>query len=85
MVFWKSSTSEVTHTTPFKPTSMTSTTTTANAEESTVYRLTALEIVVLVITFLAFVGQFINLGYALADHGNLQRLREEVRRGFKPS
>lgn len=43
------------------------------------YKLTVLEVVVLVVTFLSFVGQFINLGYALADHGNMKALAREVR------
>ncbi len=43
------------------------------------YNLTALEVVVLVVTFLSFVGQFINLAYALVDHSNMKSLTLEVK------
>lgn len=44
-----------------------------------VFKLSALEAVVLVVTFLSFVGQFINLAYALVDHSNMKALTLEVR------
>ncbi len=43
------------------------------------FKLSALEVVVLVVTFLSFVGQFINLAYALVDHSNMKALTLEVR------
>jgi hypothetical protein len=44
-----------------------------------IFKLSALEVVVLVVTFLSFVGQFINLAYALVDHSNIKSLTVEVR------
>lgn len=75
MPYWKENTGAQT---PFAPH--------ASLDEKQVTRLTALEVVVLVITFLAFVGQFINLAYALVDHNSIRALTREVKAlGARPS
>ena len=43
-------------------------------EEEAVSRMTALEITVLVITFLTCIGQFVNLYFAVVNHQKIQKL-----------
>jgi hypothetical protein len=78
MVFWKASTSSTKHTSPYALASAAKLSTRRQEEreeeEDVVYEMTALEIVVLVITFLAFIGQFVNLGYAIVDHQKIKKL-----------
>jgi hypothetical protein len=75
MVYWKPSTSSTQHGSPFAPISAASTRRQEQAEEEDVmYKMTALEITVLIITFLAFIGQFVNLYFAIVDHMKIQQL-----------
>ena len=85
MTYWKASTASITRASPFQPVHAISTTASDDTQTggNELSRLTTLEIVVLVITFLAFIGQFINLAYALVDHGSIKRLTAEVR-AIKP-
>ncbi len=77
MVYWKSSTSTTKHASPFAPASaaiVSGVKQEQQEEEQAVYRMTALEVTVLVITFLAFIGQFVNLYFAIVDHQKIQKL-----------
>lgn len=79
MVYWKPSTSSVQHGSPFARTSAAvaavSTRRRERAEEEDPrYKMTALEITVLIITFLTFIAQFVNLYFAIKDHMNMQEL-----------
>jgi hypothetical protein len=78
MTYWKASTTTKTRGTPFQLQA-----TDTNEAKGELVRLSTLEIVVLVITFLGFIGQFLNLAYAFIDHSNLKRLTAEVR-AIKP-
>lgn len=43
-------------------------------EDESLYELTTLEIVMLVLTVLAFIGQFMNLSFGIVDHYTLKKL-----------
>lgn len=79
MVYWKSSTTKTKHGSPFAPASAaqpsgsTLRSTPPQEESEVTYEMTALEITVLVITFLAFVGQFVNLYFAIVDHQKISK------------
>jgi hypothetical protein len=72
MVYWKSSTKTQKHASPFAPVKKVQTA--EDGSTDVTYTMTTLEIVVLVITFVAFIGQFINIGYAIADHGRIKKI-----------
>jgi hypothetical protein len=72
MVYFKTSTSARKHATPFSPEKKVQTA--EDGSTDVTYEMTTLEIIVLVITFLAFVGQAVNIGYAIADHGRLRKI-----------
>jgi hypothetical protein len=72
MVYFKTSTSARKHATPFSPERNVQVS--EDGSSDITYEMTTLEIVVLVITFVAFVGQFINIAYAIADHGRIKKI-----------
>lgn len=69
MTFWKVS----------RKTTAAQTTNAASPEEDSLSELTTLEIVMIVLTVLAFIGQFLNLGIGLMDHFTLNKLAKQFK------
>ncbi len=70
MTFWKVSRP--------RAAKLSATTDTSTTEDESLYELTTLEIVMLVLTVLAFIGQFMNLSFGIVDHFTLKKVAARV-------
>ena len=73
MTFWK-----VSRPRAIKLSSTANATDTTTTEDESLYELTTLEIVMLVLTVLAFIGQFVNLSFGIVDHFTLKKVAARV-------